>query len=64
MARDEITEDGVYHVIGDADVVFEYDDGRTEFVGVWDNRMFSVILEVDGETVVTVFEDKRRRLRR
>lgn len=64
MARDQITEDGVYHVAGDADDIFRYHNGRTEYVGIWDDRTFSVIVERDGETVVTVFEHKRRRRRR
>ena len=64
MAADSIPEAGVYHIVGDADAVLDYDDGRTEYVGVWDDRTFSVLVEDDGITVVTVFERKRERARR
>lgn len=64
MARDSITVDGVYHVIGDADEILHRDDGRTDYVGVWEGRTFRVVIEDDGYTVVTVFEVKRRRRRR
>lgn len=64
MAADLISETGVYHIVGDADVVLHYDDGPTEYVGVWDGRTFSVVVEDDGITVVTVFERKRERPRR
>lgn len=61
MAADAIPEAGVYHVVGDADEVLDLDDGRTSYTGTWDDRTFTVILEDDGETVVTVFERKRER---
>ena len=61
MAADLISETGVYHIVGDADVVLHYDDGRTEYVGVWDGRAFSVVVEDDEITVVTVFERTRDR---
>ena len=64
MAADLIPEEGVYHAMGDADDILEYDNERTEYVGVWDKRVFSVILEDDGEAIVTVFERKRMRGRR
>jgi hypothetical protein len=64
MSADRIPEEGEYHVVGDADVVHHYDNGRTEYVGIWDGRTFSVILEDDEVTVVTVFEHERQRRRR
>ncbi len=64
MAAHSLPEAGVYHVIGDADTILPYDNGRIEYVGVWDDRTFSVIMEDDGVTVVTVFERKRERRRR
>ena len=63
MARDQIAVEGVYHVIGDADEILPRDDGRTEYVGVWDGRTLMVVIEDDGLTVVTAFELKRRRMR-
>ena len=60
MARDSITEDDVYQVVGDYDTILEYDSGRTEY-GRWvdDSRWIAVIIEDDGQTVVTAWEDKR-----
>ena len=63
MVRDRVVEAGVYHVVEDADETIVRDDGRTEYVGVWDGRVFMVVIEDDGMTVVTVFEMKRRRRR-
>ncbi len=63
MARDHITADGVYHVIGDADEIFERTDGRTEYIGKWDRRTF-MVLTVNDEVVITAFELKRLRPRR
>lgn len=64
MAADAISEDGVHHVVRDADSTLHYDDGRTHYIGMWHGRTFSVIVENDGVTVVTVFERKRERRRR
>lgn len=64
MAADSIPEAGVYHVVGDADQILDYDNGLTEFVGTWEGRVLSVIIEYDGVTVVTVFEREKRRRRR
>jgi hypothetical protein len=65
MQVDSITEDEVYHAVGDYDTILEYDDGRTEY-GRWfdDGRWIVVIIEDDDRTVVTAWEDKRRRRRR
>ena len=41
-----------------------YDNGRMEYVGTREDRAFSVIVEHDGVTVVTVFEREKRRRRR
>jgi len=40
MAAHSLPEAGVYHVIGDADTILPYDNGRIEYVGVWDDRTF------------------------
>ena len=64
MAADSIPEAGVYHVVRDADQILDYDNGRTEFIGTWEGRVSSVIIEHDGVTVVTVFEREKRRRRR
>ena len=59
MARDNISADAVYHVIGDADEVIEQNDGRTMYTRTWSGRAIAVVVEDDGETVVTVWERKR-----
>ncbi len=64
MTKDQITEEGVYHVIGDADDVVVHDDGRTRYTGMWQGRTFVVIVENDGRTVITVWQPKWRRPRR
>ena len=64
MRADQIQADAVYHVTGDYDQRLDRDDGRTEYVGVWEGRTIVVILEADGKTIVTVRERKQRRPRR
>ena len=64
MAQRRILEVAVYHVVEDADEIVERDDGRTEYTGVCEGRALMVVVEDDGETVVTVFERKQRRPRR
>jgi hypothetical protein len=65
MARDSISEDDVYHVVGDADDIIEQEDGRTRYTRTLDDgREVVVIVEVDDETVVTAWEWRRRRPRR
>ena len=59
MARDSIPADAVHHVIGDADEVIEQNDGRTMYTRTWAGRTIAVVVEDDGETVVTVWERKR-----
>ena len=63
MARDNIPADAVHHVVGDADEVTEQDDGRTTYTGTWEGRAIVVVIEDDGETVVTAWERKRDRRR-
>ena len=60
MRRRQIPEVAVYHIVGDADEIFERDDGRTEYVGTWERRIIRVVIEDDGETVVTVTNVERR----
>jgi hypothetical protein len=65
MSRDSISEDEVYHVVGEADDVVVRADGRTVYTGTLDDgREAVVIVDDDGETVVTVWQWKRRRPRR
>ena len=64
MRADQIPTDAVYHVIGNYDQRLDRDDGHTEYVGAWEGRTIVVILEVDGKTIVTVWERKQRRPRR
>jgi hypothetical protein len=67
MAKDQLPEAAVYHVVGDFDDRVEQDNGRTLLTGVWEGRVVVVILESDGRTVVTAWErkrDTRRRRRR
>jgi hypothetical protein len=65
MQADSITEDDCRLVIGDYDAILEYDNGRMEY-GRWleDGRWIVVIIEDDGCTAVSAWEDKRRRRRR
>lgn len=55
MQADSITEDDVYTVVGDYDEAFEHIvDGRTEYGRMMeDGRWFVVVIENDGETVVS-----------
>lgn len=64
MRDHQISEAGVYYVVGDADEILPRHDGRTEYTGTWDGRTFVVIVEDDGETVVTLWERRWRRPRR
>jgi hypothetical protein len=65
MQADSITEHDAHLVTGDYDSILEYDNGRTEY-GRWldDGRWIVVIIEDDGRTAVSAWEDKRRRRRR
>jgi len=52
-------------VVGDWDDRLEYPNGRTEYIGtVEDGRRVTVILESDGQTVVTAWWNKRWNRRR
>lgn len=64
MVQRQIPEAAIYHVVEDADETIERDDGRTEYIGVWEGQTLMVVLEDDGETVVSVFDRKQRRPRR
>lgn len=65
MSQRHVSEDDVYHVVGDADDVLVRHDGRTEYTRVLDDgRELRVVIEDDGATVVSVWDWKRRRPRR
>ena len=65
MQRDSVSEDEVYHVVGDADDEIERDDGRTEYWRVLDDgRQIVVVVEDGTQTVKTVWWHKRRSRRR
>ncbi|MCC6177502.1 MAG: DUF4258 domain-containing protein [Chloroflexi bacterium] len=60
MARDSISEDEVYHVIGDADEEYERDDGRIEYGRILgDGRQICVVVGDVTRTIWTVFWNKR-----
>ena len=59
MSTDQIPEVAVYHVIGDADVVLEQDDGRTVYTGTWEGRAIVVVVVWDERIVITTRERKR-----
>jgi len=65
MSQRHISEDDIYHVVGDADDVLERHEGRTEYTRMFDDgRELRVVIEDDGVTVVSVWDWKRRRPRR
>jgi hypothetical protein len=65
MRQRHISDDDVYHVVGDADDVLHRHDGRTEYTRMLDDgRELLVVIEGDGVTVVSVWDRKRRRPRR
>jgi hypothetical protein len=65
MSQRQVSEDDVYHVVGDADDVLDRHDGRTEYTRMLDDgRELRVVIENDGVTVVSVWDWKRRRPRR
>jgi hypothetical protein len=65
MARDAVSEDADYHVVGDADVEYQRDDGRTRYERMMDDgRKLVVIVEDSTRTVRTVWWDKRNSRRR
>ncbi len=64
MRMRHLPEEAVYHVVEDADEIIERDDGRTEYIGAWQGQTLVVVIEDDGETVVTIWDRKQRRPRR
>jgi hypothetical protein len=65
MARDSIFEDEVYHVIGDSDVEYDLDSGRTRYERLMDDgRQVVVIVDWASSTVKTAWWDKRSSRRR
>jgi hypothetical protein len=65
MARDVMSEDEVYHVVGDADEIIERHDGRSEYARMMeDGRWIVVIVDQAYRTVETVWWDTRRSRRR
>jgi hypothetical protein len=56
MACDAVSEDEVYHVVGDADVEYQRNDGRTRYERMMDDgRKLVVIVEDSTRTVKTVW---------
>ena len=57
MQTDSITEDDVFTVVGDYDEMIErITDGRTEYSRMMDDgRWFVVVIENDGETMVSAW---------
>ena len=64
MRERHISADEVYHVVEDADDVIVRDDGSAIYVRVIDQREIVVVIESDGRSVGSVWDWKRRRLRR
>jgi hypothetical protein len=65
MARDTITEDEVFHVIGDADVEIRQQNGHTRYERMMDDgRQIVVILDEAVRTVKTAWWNKRGSRRR
>ena len=66
MLTDSITEADVYTVVGDYDELIErLADGRSEYGRMKDDgRWFMVVVENDGQTLVSAWWDKRRSRRR
>jgi hypothetical protein len=64
MSSRHITEVEVYDVVEDADTIIERDDGRTEYIRLVDDRReIMVVIEGDGETVVSIMSRTVRRPR-
>jgi hypothetical protein len=65
MARDAVSEDEVYTVVGDADVEYVQSNGATRYERMMDDgRMLVVIAEEETRIVKTVWWDKRASRRR
>ncbi|MDP8924686.1 MAG: DUF4258 domain-containing protein [Chloroflexota bacterium] len=62
---DSLSEDDIALVVGDYDEKIAREDGRVEYSRMLDDgRWMTAVVEGDGETVVTVWWDKRRSERR
>jgi len=65
MARDTISEDEVYHVIGDADIEIRQQNGHTRYERTMDDgRQIVVIVDAVMRTVKTAWWNKRGSRRR
>ena len=65
MARDTISEDEVYHVIGDADTEIRQHNGHTRYERMMDDgRQIVVIIDEVMRTVKTAWWNKRGSRRR
>ena len=65
MARDTISEDEVYQVLGDADVEIRQQNGHTRCERMMDDGWYIVvILDEKARTVKTAWWDKRGSRRR
>jgi hypothetical protein len=64
MRRRQIPRVAVYHVVEDADDVLERPDGRTERVGIWEDREIRVVTEGESEPLIVVTVTDRTRGRR
>jgi hypothetical protein len=61
MARDSVSEDEVYTVVGDADEIIERPDGSSEYARMLDDgRWIVVVVDEERHSVTTVWWDKRR----
>ena len=49
MKRRHISEEAVYHIVGDYDHRWDRDDGRTEYAGIWEGVPIVVVTEGDEE---------------
>ena len=65
MARDAISEDEVFHVIGDADTEIRQQNGHTRYERMMDDgRQIVVIMDEVTRTVKTAWWNKRGSRRR
>jgi hypothetical protein len=65
MARDSVSEDEVYSVMGDADVEYEQSNGTTRFERMMDDGRMIVVIAAEATRIVkTVWWDKRASRRR
>jgi len=65
MARDSVTEDEVYTVVGDYDEKYERENAPTRYERMLDDgRLIVVMVDEPARTVRTVWWDKRNSRRR